>query len=238
VVDAAGAPLVGGEVVARGAAGVTVAGTVARGPEPGSFDVPIAWAVGTPSASLHVVANGADEADTPAVPLPVPPAPPAPRRDFLSIGVLAGGALASSPYPAQPAFGPAVAGEIGWVHTFPRWTLGVAGRVTWEHSSFDSAPDGDDLYGAGIPVTARLGPEGRTWRPYFGVEPALVVDVVHHAYAPVGVGGSGFVGVAYKPRFAGEAFFELGYRLTNNFEPYASESRDALFAHLGYHLSL
>jgi phage tail protein X len=241
VADAAGAPLVGSSLVARANDGA-VAGSVEPAGAPGAFTAAVTWREGTPDVALHLVANGVDQADAPALPLPVPPPPPAPRRDFFAIGVLAGGALGTGPFPSQPVAAPALGGELGWLHTYARWSLDVSVRTTWEHSSFSGtpAPPRDDLYTVGVPILLRPSKWGTWLHPYAGVMPELVVDVLHSTYAPVGVGASGLVGLtAPVPRFdRGELFLEVGYRVTDNLLSYGSETRDALFGHLGYRLFL
>jgi len=87
-------------------------------------------------------------------------------------------------------------------------------------------------------VLFRLGGRGATWRPYAGLEPALVVDVLHASYAPTGFGGAGLVGLGWNNGRGHELFLELGYRVTNRFVPDGNQNRDAAIGHLGYRLSL
>jgi hypothetical protein len=178
--------------------------------------------------------------DTPALALPTPPAPRPPRRDFFEGAVLAGGAIGTGPFPANPVAAPSLGAELGWLHTYASFSLEVSLRTTWEHSSFSGtpAPPRDDLYTVCVPVLLRPVGWQTALHPYAGVMPALVVDVLHSTYAPVGVGVSGLLGLSVPLSTSGEVFVELGYRVTDDLLSYGTENRDALFGHLGYRLFL
>jgi hypothetical protein len=225
--------------VAQPVAGATVR-PIEAGPVPGTYAAGVSWPEGAPRLSLHALANGLDPVDA-ELALPVPPPPPRPRRDFFDVGVLAGGALSTGPHPSTPDLAPSFGAQVGWRHAFEGWSLDVSLRGTWEHADVygaSSSSPHDDLYSLGMPVLFRLGGPAAKWRPYAGLEPALLVDVLHSTYAPVGFGGSGLVGLGWGFAAGNELFLELGYRVTSNFVPDGTENRDAAIGHLGYRLSL
>ncbi|HEY8089521.1 MAG TPA: hypothetical protein VIF09_16785, partial [Polyangiaceae bacterium] len=236
--DAAGAPLEGTGIEARPVSGGDVQSVASRA-TPGTFDLAVHWVEGSPSLRLRITANGVDAVDLPELPLPAPPLAPAPRIDHVAMAVLAGAAVETGPYPTRPGSGPAVAGEIGWLHSFDRWGLELAVRGSWEHAFF-SRPSSeylaDDLYTVGLPVVVRYGGRGAEWTPYVGIGPELVLDYVGSTAQPLGFGGSASVGLARRAGDLGEVILQLGYRLTTSFEDYGNGRRDALGVQLGYRL--